>query len=99
MFKKKARKSIRQRIKSEDDSDTEPEVRYVTLDKNIYHVICLKLGIYRGTLDNLKQLQNLRKRPHGVNVIGLALGKKVTLEDEIVAVCDKLKNMFTIFLI
>ncbi|XP_019866502.2 telomere length and silencing protein 1 homolog isoform X1 [Aethina tumida] len=34
-------------------------------------------------LEDLKELQNLRKRPNGVSVVGLALGTKVTIEDEV----------------
>ncbi|KAK9885771.1 hypothetical protein WA026_013641 [Henosepilachna vigintioctopunctata] len=32
----------------------------------------------------MKKLQELRKKPHGVSVIGLALGKKVTVEEEVI---------------
>lgn len=34
-------------------------------------------------LSEMKELQELRKRPNGVNVIGLALGKKITIEEEV----------------
>ncbi|CAH0546058.1 unnamed protein product [Brassicogethes aeneus] len=34
-------------------------------------------------LEGLKELQNLRKRPNGVSVVGLALGKKISLSDEV----------------
>lgn len=34
----------------------------------------------------MKELQNLRKRPHGVSLLGLALGKKVSIEEEVVVV-------------
>lgn len=37
-------------------------------------------------LEEMKELQNLRKRPHGVNLVGLALGEKVTSEGEVVSV-------------
>ncbi|KAJ3664139.1 hypothetical protein Zmor_008331 [Zophobas morio] len=33
-------------------------------------------------LEEMKELQNLRKRPHGVNALGLALGTKISAEDE-----------------
>ncbi|XP_050301002.1 telomere length and silencing protein 1 homolog [Anthonomus grandis grandis] len=36
-------------------------------------------------LGDLKEVQNLRKRPHGVSVIGLALGTKISAVDEVVA--------------
>lgn len=29
----------------------------------------------------MKEIQNLRKRPNGVNIVGLALGTKVTTDD------------------
>lgn len=41
---------------------------------------------FSNKLESLKEIQSLRKRPNGVNVIGLALGTKVTVEDEVVAV-------------
>lgn len=31
----------------------------------------------------MKEIQKLRERPNGVSLVGLALGKKVNLEDEI----------------
>lgn len=34
----------------------------------------------------MKELQSLRKRPHGVNALGLALGTKITVEDEVISV-------------
>ncbi|KAJ8924990.1 hypothetical protein NQ315_001155 [Exocentrus adspersus] len=36
-------------------------------------------------LNEMKELQKLRERPNGVSLMGLALGTKVALEDEIVA--------------
>lgn len=30
-----------------------------------------------------KQRQKLRNKPNGVNIIGLALGKKITIEQEL----------------
>lgn len=35
-------------------------------------------------LEEMKEVQNLRKKPNGINIVGLALGTKVTLEDEII---------------
>lgn len=34
----------------------------------------------------MKKIQKLRERPNGVSIVGLALGTKVAVEDEIVAV-------------
>lgn len=42
---------------------------------------------YRAKLVETKERQKLRNKPHGVNVLGLALGKKITIEDEIGNVC------------
>ncbi|XP_017774940.1 PREDICTED: uncharacterized protein C9orf78 isoform X2 [Nicrophorus vespilloides] len=36
-------------------------------------------------LDNLKDIQNLRKRQNGVNVLSLALGKKISAEEEAIS--------------
>jgi hypothetical protein len=41
---------------------------------------------FRSKLEETKELQKLRKRPHGVSVVGLALGKKVTMEEEVTSV-------------
>ncbi|XP_044270479.1 telomere length and silencing protein 1 homolog isoform X2 [Tribolium madens] len=45
-----------------------------------------RMRTWRSTkLEEMKELQNLRKRPHGVNALGLALGTKITVEDECIA--------------
>ncbi|XP_066250352.1 splicing factor C9orf78 homolog [Euwallacea similis] len=36
----------------------------------------------RNTLGEMREIQNLRKRPHGINLIGLALGTKGSAEGE-----------------
>ena len=41
------------------------------------------VGVFSAKLGEMKERQKLRKRPNGVNVIGLALGKKITVEEEI----------------
>ncbi|XP_045464569.1 telomere length and silencing protein 1 homolog isoform X1 [Harmonia axyridis] len=35
-------------------------------------------------LCEMRELQELRKKPHGVNVIALAIGKKISIEDEVI---------------
>lgn len=40
----------------------------------------------KETLQETKERQKLRSRPNGVNVIGLALGKKITVEEEVAVV-------------
>lgn len=44
-----------------------------------------KLSEVRSNLaiQELKEKQKLRHRPNGVNIVGLALGKKVTMEEEV----------------
>ncbi|XP_046390443.1 telomere length and silencing protein 1 homolog isoform X1 [Ischnura elegans] len=37
----------------------------------------------RAKLEEMKSLQKLRRRPNGVSIVGLALGKKVSVEEEI----------------
>ncbi len=37
----------------------------------------------RSKLVETKERQKLRNKPNGVNIIGLALGKKVTIEQEL----------------
>lgn len=39
----------------------------------------------RSKLEDLKELQNLRKRPNGISITGLALGKKISVEEEAVS--------------
>lgn len=41
---------------------------------------------FSSKLNELKEIQKLRDRPNGVSIVGLALGTKVAVEDEIVAV-------------
>lgn len=41
-------------------------------------------GISRDILDDTKAIQKLRKRPNGVSVLGLNLGKKLTPKEELV---------------
>jgi len=38
-------------------------------------------------LDEMKTLQKLRNRPHGVSIVSLALGQKVSNEVDEMAVC------------
>lgn len=42
----------------------------------VYEII-----LNRSKLEETKLKQKLREKPHGVNVIGLAIGQKVTTED------------------
>ncbi|XP_018574835.1 telomere length and silencing protein 1 homolog isoform X2 [Anoplophora glabripennis] len=44
-------------------------------------------------LKEMKAIQKLRERPNGVSIVGLALGTKVTAEDEIVAFNVKVGGM------
>uniref|UniRef100_A0A336LWJ6 CSON006734 protein n=1 Tax=Culicoides sonorensis TaxID=179676 RepID=A0A336LWJ6_CULSO len=37
----------------------------------------------KAKIEEMKDLQKLRQRPNGISLIGLALGKKVTIEEEI----------------
>ncbi|TMW42347.1 hypothetical protein DOY81_012575 [Sarcophaga bullata] len=60
IFKKKARKNLRQRRNSDEEPSEEPL-----------------------SLEEIKERQKLRERPHGVSVVALALGKKLAPEEEI----------------
>ncbi|XP_064457391.1 splicing factor C9orf78-like [Ornithodoros turicata] len=40
--------------------------------------------VSREILEDTKEIQKLRKRPHGVSIIGLNLGKKLTTKEELV---------------
>jgi hypothetical protein len=37
-------------------------------------------------LEETKELQKLRERPHGISAVALALGKRVTVEEEVTEV-------------
>nr|CAG4641261.1 EOG090X0F7F [Eulimnadia texana] len=67
-FKKLKRKPLRKR-----DSETNEENDEAT--ENTSDLL--------STLEETKELQRLRQRPHGVSAVALALGKKVTVEEEI----------------
>uniref|UniRef100_A0A1A9V4J3 Telomere length and silencing protein 1 homolog n=1 Tax=Glossina austeni TaxID=7395 RepID=A0A1A9V4J3_GLOAU len=62
VFKRAAKKSLRQRKQSEEELDNQEDI---------------------VSLENIKVRQKLRERPHGVSVVGLALGKKLAPEEEI----------------
>lgn len=76
IFKKKNRKQFRKPTTSSKDSDHSEE-EYDSDDVS-------------SKLEEMKTLQKLRKRQNGVNIVSLALGKKVTTEDE-VSVSDPFK--------
>ena len=42
--------------------------------------------ISRSKLEETKELQKLRERPHGISAVALALGKRVTVEEEVTEV-------------
>ncbi|XP_055843369.1 splicing factor C9orf78 homolog [Episyrphus balteatus] len=67
VFKKKPRKNIKLRRRSGDDDETELE--------NPAEIL--------SSLEEIKERQKLRGRPNGVSIAGLALGKKLALEEEI----------------
>uniref|UniRef100_U5EZG7 Hepatocellular carcinoma-associated antigen 59 n=1 Tax=Corethrella appendiculata TaxID=1370023 RepID=U5EZG7_9DIPT len=68
IFKTKKRANIRQRKKS--SSDEEETVKSDEEDLN-------------SKLEETKERQKLRKRQNGVNILGLAVGKKITAEEEV----------------
>lgn len=84
VFKAKKRKNLRQRIKT-DESDDEGTTQIMLVWMSLVRFICDNFPniFFRDKLENLKEIQSLRKRPHGVSVIGLALGTKVSIEDEV----------------
>lgn len=40
----------------------------------------------RLKLEEAKELQKLRERPHGISAVALALGKPMTIEEEVTVV-------------
>lgn len=43
-------------------------------------------SVFREKLEEAKEIQKLRERPHGISAVALAVGKKVPVEEEITAV-------------
>ncbi|XP_057367295.1 splicing factor C9orf78 homolog [Daphnia carinata] len=68
-FKKPKRKPQRQRIDVEGN-DEDPSGGSMEID------VLTKL-------EETKELQKLRERPHGISAVALALGKKITIEEEV----------------
>ncbi|XP_055608880.1 splicing factor C9orf78 [Uranotaenia lowii] len=66
-FKSKARRNIRQRKRSEDSDNEERKPDEDVLSK----------------LEETKEKQRLRSKPNGINILSLAAGKKVTVEEEV----------------
>ncbi|XP_026461671.1 telomere length and silencing protein 1 homolog isoform X1 [Ctenocephalides felis] len=69
VFKSTKKKPIRKRKDSSEDEES-------TEDNS---------SEINSKLEEMKELQKLRKRPNGVNVIGLALGQKISLAEEVTA--------------
>ncbi|XP_045464571.1 telomere length and silencing protein 1 homolog isoform X2 [Harmonia axyridis] len=44
----------------------------------------MTITLKNSKLCEMRELQELRKKPHGVNVIALAIGKKISIEDEVI---------------
>ncbi|GAB0086815.1 uncharacterized protein DMENIID0001_010000 [Sergentomyia squamirostris] len=65
-FKPKAKKCLRQRKPSSDSDKSSDESGD---DLNV-------------KLEEMKERQRLRTRPHGVSLVGLAIGKKTTIEED-----------------
>jgi hypothetical protein len=43
---------------------------------------CDTLIDFRSKVEEAKELQKLRQRPHGISAVALAVGKRITLEEE-----------------
>jgi hypothetical protein len=43
---------------------------------------CDTLFVFRSKVEEAKELQKLRQRPHGISAVALAVGKRITLEEE-----------------
>uniref|UniRef100_A0A2M3ZIW0 Hepatocellular carcinoma-associated antigen 59 n=1 Tax=Anopheles braziliensis TaxID=58242 RepID=A0A2M3ZIW0_9DIPT len=69
-FKKKSRKPLRQRKPSKSEDEDEPSEQ--DTDQEVL-----------AKLEETKERQKLRNRRNGVNILSLAVGKKVTIEEEI----------------
>lgn len=66
-FKSIKRKNLRQRKNSSENEDDKDDVESVNLD----------------LINETKEKQKLRERSHGVNAVSLAIGKKITIEEEV----------------
>ena len=98
-FKKLNKKPLRKRKESEDSENDshEEDILYVLLYNMFYNLIntpdwsfcCL---FTRSKLQETKELQKLRQRPHGISATALAVGKHKT-EDELILVIIKILNV------
>ncbi|XP_046450549.1 telomere length and silencing protein 1 homolog [Daphnia pulex] len=66
-FKKPSRKPMRKRLEIEEDDDAGGSDELDVLLK----------------LEETKELQKLRERPHGISAVALAIGKRITVEEEV----------------
>ena len=87
-FKKVFKKPLRKRRQS-DDNEIEEEnadILLVLQTTKWLHDICnsnvIINSIIRSKLEETKELQKLRQRPHGVSVAELAIGKKISGEED-----------------
>lgn len=101
VFKSRKVRNLRQRIKREDSDEELEQVRYVSYIKN--WIFFNSYGYFSSKLNEMKEIQKLRERPRGVSIIGLALGKKVDLENEMdnvslyVSLCTIYRFIFALF--
>lgn len=51
-------------------------IHYINNNKYLY------IWFYRSKLDEMKTMQKLRDRPNGVNIVSLALGEKLSQDEE-----------------
>lgn len=58
----------------------------------MFEVISYEKPFCRQTLEEMKTIQKLRSRPNGVNIVGLALGRKITEEEEDINITDPFKT-------
>lgn len=98
-FKPKKKKNLRQRKASsdeeEEDSGNREEILWVIWWRNKIRNWSQSLQLMAfihphpssAKLEETKLAQKLRVKPNGVNVIGLAIGAKVTPEDLLTKVC------------
>uniref|UniRef100_A0A182Y2I7 Telomere length and silencing protein 1 homolog n=1 Tax=Anopheles stephensi TaxID=30069 RepID=A0A182Y2I7_ANOST len=85
-FKKKGKKQLRQRKPSNSEDD---EHEQDTEANTLYEVISIIKSYVelRSKLEETKERQRLRNRRNGVNILSLAAGKKISIEEEVTVKC------------
>lgn len=93
-FKPRKAKNLRVRRNSSDEeadnNEADEDVLWVSIEMHWISEIFIEFSFHRAKLEETKLVQKLRNKQHGVNVVALAIGQKVTSEDLVLKVSKNL---------